>query len=76
MMRTTINANQADWTVQINEAWQERVTPLVADDESISTANYFTPRPYRNEYDRGSNKAGFVYTVQPGFRVCIKEWAA
>ena len=61
--RTMIRGQLAEWTEDILAKWRERVAPLFKEGETCSDANYFTPRPWRNEYDRGSDKEGFVYTV-------------
>ena len=68
----TVNGKPELWTLPMWELWNEHVAPLFKEGETCSTANYYTPRPYRNEYDRGSNKEGFVYVVNPGYRVC--QW--
>ena len=73
-MKTSINAMPANWTPEIKAKWANKVEPLIADDESIHVANYHTPRPYVDEYNRGTDKAGFVYTVLPGYKVCTVEW--
>ena len=64
---------KSDWLPATWELWFENVMPKFKGDEYCSLANHYTPRPYRNEYDRGSNTEGFVYTVQPGSRVCVWE---
>ena len=49
--------------------WPNTVAALWAATENgrpggvVLEANYYTPRPYRNEYDRGSMESGFVYTI-------------
>ena len=72
-MKTLVNGHQIDWSTKIWELWESKVAPLITDEEMCSYANYFTAREYRNEYDRGSNKSGFTYTVQPGNRVCFVD---
>ena len=73
-MNTKINGKPDVWTDDILRLWHTHVCPKFAPGETCSEANYFTPRPYVDEWNRGSNKAGFVYTVQPGNRVGLVEW--
>lgn len=72
-MVTTINGKRATWDRAILDKWLDNVRPLFVEGESCPRANYFTPRRYRNEYDRGSKTEGFVYVVNPGQRVCVWE---
>jgi hypothetical protein len=75
-LTTTINGQPAEWTAEIWQRWHtfaDEADPKWRD-VTVSTANYFTPRPYVDEYNRGSHKAGFVYVLQPGNRVCFTEW--
>jgi len=64
-MTTTINGQPADWPGDVWAKWytvaNEADPKLTTED--VSTANYFTPRPYVDEYNRGSREEGFVYTV-------------
>ena len=77
-MRTTINAQPAEWPAEVQQLWREKVdtdefrAELAKDKTTVSMANYFTPRPYKNEYDQGSNKEGFVFVI--GQKVYIAEW--
>jgi hypothetical protein len=74
-MKTTINAQPADWPVNVWDLWQARVVPrLDPEKPAPHTANYFTARPYVDQYNRGSDKAGFCYTV--GREVYLTEWSA
>ena len=69
-----VNGNpDADWSKSVWELWFQNISPLFKNGDSCSTANYYTPRPYRNTYDRGSDKEGFTYVVNPGQRVCFWE---
>jgi hypothetical protein len=74
MMIEQVRGTRAPWDERIQALWDERVAPLFADGETCSHANYFSPRPYVDEYNRATRFEGFCYTVQPGYRVCIKEW--
>lgn len=71
---TKINAKPAKWSDEIKSLWAERVAPLFQPGDSCSSANYHTPRPYKDEWNRGSDEAGFVYVVQPGDHVCFAKW--
>ena len=66
-MQTSINGQPAPWTAEIWELWYtyvDRADPKAYDVLGRPTsANYFTPRPYRNIWDRGDRKEGFTYTV-------------
>jgi len=57
---TSINGKPATWTPEILEAWTKALQGI-DDPAPVTSANYFTPRPYRNEYDRGSDEYGFTY---------------
>ena len=75
-MRTAIRGKDAEWNDEIRQEWATRVAPLFKDDETCSYANYFTPRPYVDEYNQGSDRYGFTYTVQPENSVCFLQWRA
>lgn len=68
------NIQGVPWDARIQSLWDEKIVPLFAEGETCSHANYFAPRPYVDEYNRGSNREGFTYTVQPGNHVCQKTW--
>jgi hypothetical protein len=65
-VRTAINGKDRAWPEEIQQLWHTRVEN--ADPKwlnvKIEYANYFTPRPYVDEYNRGSRQAGFTYTVR------------
>lgn len=69
----TVNGEDKDWSFDAWDLWNEHVSPGFKQGEWCSTANYYTPKPWRNEYDRGSDKEGFTFVVQPGGRVCYWE---
>lgn len=75
-MHTQINAQPAPWGKGVRALWNEHAAPLFKDGDWCGSANFFTPRPYVDEYNRGSDKAGFTYVVHPGHRVCFVEFAA
>lgn len=62
-MRTTINGRPATWQDDIKKKFDEAMADPSAPQGRVVAANYFTPRPYRNVYDRGSADEGFVYTI-------------
>jgi hypothetical protein len=75
-METMINGQPAKWPPEI---WQRWNTFADAADPKLTvfngeSANFFTPRPYVDRWNRGSKHAGFVYTMQPGNHVCIVEF--
>jgi len=62
-MTTTINSQPADWPPEVWAKWHtfaEHADPKLTDDP-VRGANYFTPRPYVDEYNTGSRDEGFVY---------------
>lgn len=62
-MKQTINAKPAEWSPAILERWQSLDKP----DGEIVTSNWYTARPYQDEYSTGSKREGFVYTVREGY---------
>ena len=60
-MHTTINGKDAEWTPEIRAKWNAATEGRP--DGTVSHSNYYTPRPYRNKYDRGSTDTGFCYIV-------------
>ena len=71
-METMINGQPATWTREIWEQWYthvERADPKLYDTHGLPrSANYFTPRPWQDEYDRGDKKEGFSFIC--GRQVC------
>ena len=57
-----------DWTQEIEAKWQAVVENLNRQYPGIDidwgSVSYFTPRPWRNEYDRGSVEEGFTYVAR------------
>jgi hypothetical protein len=74
-MTTAINGQPADWTPDIWQLWYtyvERADPKLYDSHGLpSAANYFTPRPYVDAYNRGDEKAGFTVTIGQGVHQVI-----
>lgn len=72
--RTAVSGKVAPWGPAELAEWRRRVAPLLQEGETVEQANYFTPRPWRNEFDRGSDTFGFCYIVNPGRLVCVVDW--
>mgnify|MGYP001597956752 CR=1 FL=1 len=66
-MHTSINGQPAEWTEAIWRLWYTFVDqgdPQLYDDPGLpSRANYFTARPYQDEWDQGDRKEGFTFVV-------------
>lgn len=76
MLKTSINGKPAPWTREIWKLWSDKAATLpFRDGELVTDCNYHTPRPYRNEYDRGTTDEGFVYTIN-WRRVAFIRWTA
>jgi hypothetical protein len=62
-MTTQINGKAAPWTPDIWAKWHTFAD--VADPKltnlTVMEANYFKPRPYVDEYNRGSRDEGFTF---------------
>lgn len=72
-MKTSVNGQPAPWTPEIAAKFD---TALRSTDDSrpVVNANYFTPRPWSNEYDQGSDTEGFTYVRDRDvFQVIIKR---
>lgn len=61
-MTTMINGEPALWPEHILALWRDKTSAGFAGVEVIC-ANYFQPRPYVDQYNRGSKKAGFTFTT-------------
>lgn len=72
--KTQVLGKECDWTEDILREWETRIMPRFKNGDWCSTANYFAPRPYVDEYNRGSDYWGFTYVVEPGNRVCQETW--
>jgi hypothetical protein len=62
-MQTSVSGEPSAWTADIWRKWNAVTAEPTMPEGKVTSANYFTPRPYVNEYDRGSDKEGFVYTI-------------
>ena len=64
-MRTSVNAKPCNWEADIHRKWDAASNPDAEelDGAVIVSSNYFTPRPWRNEYDRGCGDEGFCFVT-------------
>lgn len=58
----------AEWTPEIRAAFERALKTSTykqdyGESAQVTDAWYFTPQPWKNEYDRGSKLWGFTYTV-------------
>jgi hypothetical protein len=60
-VKTSINGKPAEWSPEVWALWAEMM--VAKEPERVEKANYYTPRPYVDEYNRGSDKKGFVYVI-------------
>jgi len=65
-MKRQINGVDAPWPTEVIEKWLAVMKSPGAPKENPVQANYFTPRPYVDQYNRGSSAEGFVYTFYRG----------
>ena len=71
IMETKISGHSAVWTHEIWEKWNALWdTPS---ESVISEANYFTPRPYVDEYNTGSNDEGFTYVQGESYHKQVSQ---
>ncbi len=56
-----VNGKPAAWTPEIIAKWNGVVDGRP--EGRVISANYYTPRPYVDEWNRGSSTEGFVYTI-------------
>lgn len=73
-MRTLINGREAPWPPEVQALWDTLVAiDLVDPERTCYHANYFTPRPYVDEYNRGDVREGFTFiTTNPGSHLSPK----
>lgn len=60
-MKTMINGKPSEWSAEIQAKWDAIERP----EGMVNSVNYFAPRPYVDEYNRGDLKEGFTYTLWP-----------
>jgi hypothetical protein len=74
---TSINGKDAEWTPEIWEKWN-RTMAGIKDQRPVTRSNYFTPRPYVDEYNSGSDYEGFTYVRKawPIDQVFQVQWRA
>lgn len=64
-LRTSINGKPAPWPEAVQAKWIAATKDWpVGDAVQVTDSNYFTPRPYVDEYNRGSRTEGFTYTIR------------
>lgn len=73
--RTMVMGEDAPWDDEIKKLWNARVAPLFKEGETCSCAGFFRPRPWVDEYNRGSPYFGFTYTVFRAGRVHDRDVA-
>ncbi len=69
-MTTLIRGKASDWTPEIWELW----SLLTLSCGRVLQANYFTPRPYVDEYNRGDPCWGFVYVCWNNTTLTRQVW--
>lgn len=62
-MKTLVQGKEEKWTPEIHAKWKKAMS-IFPDRDDVSESNYFTPRPYNNEYDTGSKEEGFTYVLK------------
>lgn len=62
-VNTQVNGKPATWSEEVQAKWDAAMADEKAPEGEVTSSNYFTPRPWRNEYDRGSVEGGFTYTI-------------
>ena len=66
-LRTSINGEFCRWPIEVWRLWYTHVDqadPKLYDTHGIATdANYWTPRPYVDQYNRGDVREGFTFTI-------------
>lgn len=60
-MQTNVNGQRAEWSEETWAAWRKEMEGSKLD---VLDANRFTPRPYQDEWSKGSREFGFVYTAR------------
>lgn len=60
-MTTKINGEAAEWPEDVWAKWRKAMDGLP--ELPTLSANYYTPRPYVDEWNRGRDTSGFVYTI-------------
>jgi hypothetical protein len=61
-VKTHVNGEPKPWTPEIEALWARMVVPRL-EGRVAWMANYFTPRPYRDEWNRATEDHGFVYCI-------------
>lgn len=71
-MKTSVNGEPAEWPPAVIERWEL----LTKAEGKITSANWYTARPWQDQYSTGSTTEGFVYTAKVGsaYRVYDATW--
>lgn len=73
--KTMVMGVDAPWDEEILKEWKDRVAPRFKRGETCEAANFYRPRPWVDEYNRGSPYYGFTYTVCVADRVYGRDVA-
>lgn len=61
---TSICGKDAPWTPEIKKKWKLVIAAhFDGETRAVLDANYYTPRPYVDQYNSGSREEGFTYTL-------------
>lgn len=62
-----INGEPANWSGEIFAKWVSTIEDFRSKNPEVrgevTSVNYFSPRPYVDQYDRGSKTEGFMFTI-------------
>jgi hypothetical protein len=63
-VRTQIRGEEAPWPEYVRQKWLNATAHWPPGErEKVTLAGYFTPRPYVDEWNRGSSTEGFTYVL-------------
>lgn len=64
-MKTSINGRPAEWPAAVQAKWDALIAAVlpIKNGDTVTNSNYFTPRPYQDQYAVGSREEGFTYTT-------------
>lgn len=73
-VQTLENGKPALWPESLHKLWLAKTADWSeADRARVYYINHYTPRPYVDDYNRGSRYEGFTYILSPA-AVCYLEW--
>ena len=68
-MRTSIDAVETAWPEHLVADFEGRLYALGIEPSAVESANYWTPRPYVDEWNRGSDgRHGYTFISRHGYR--------